>query len=176
LTRDGLPKRTPEAEKKPKDHSVKIFEDYFLLGVIIDNIAVAHFKSNSIKMFVRFLEFGPDSPHDLVLRRSIHPYHKKTKIYARICECRADMRITFLLRCCQRNNIVSGIHIARSGQFIAKIYEGLNENNETLWKQKMFDTEEDVRAIMSKKCKEDEEKRDTAKGKTDPRNVHGQKG
>jgi hypothetical protein len=46
LTGDGLPIRTPEAEKAPKTHATKIFEDFFLLGVLVDNIAVAHFKSN----------------------------------------------------------------------------------------------------------------------------------
>jgi hypothetical protein len=117
-------------------------------------------------MYIRFLEFGPESPHDLVLKRSIHPDHRNTKIYAQICECRADTRITFLLRRCQRNNIVSGIHIARSGRVIDKINVGRKENGLTLWKQPLFDTEEDERAIMNKKCREDEEKRDTVKGKT----------
>jgi hypothetical protein len=97
LTGDGLPIRTPEAEKAPKNHAIEIFEDFFLLGVSVDNIAVTHFKSNWNEMFIRFLEFGPESPHDLVLKRSIHLEHRNTKIYARICECRGDTRITFLL-------------------------------------------------------------------------------
>jgi hypothetical protein len=165
ISGNGLPDRDRTAEQNPKDHICWIFHKYFELKVTPDHLACAHFKGSTNHLYVMFLEFGPESAHDMVLKRSMNPKHRSCKIYARVCKCKADARISFLLCCCQRNNIVSGIHIFRSGRVMAKINVGLNEAKETLWKRQILDAEEDVRAIMSPKCREEEEKRNTEKGK-----------
>lgn len=165
ISGDGLPDRDKTAKLNPKDHICWILKKYFKLKLTTGHLALAHFIGSTKNLYLRFIDFGPDSAHNKVLRRSMNPKHRACRICARVCKCKADARITFLLRCCQQNNIVTGIHISRSGRVMAKINVGLNKANEVLWKTQIFDAEEDVRAIMSPKCREDKEKRDTEKGK-----------
>jgi hypothetical protein len=76
ISGNGLLEREIAAKQNPKDHICLIFGKFFELKITPDHLALAHFKGNTNHLYVRFLKFGPESAHDMVLKRSMHPKHR----------------------------------------------------------------------------------------------------
>jgi hypothetical protein len=72
--------------------------------------------------------------------------------YKRVPDC----KVSFLLRCCLRAQLVSVIDTAPSGRITARVKVGTNDQGLDLYKPMVFETEDDVRAIMNDTARADE--------------------